>query len=185
MNREKRTNVDFSKHVVTKTITDEVKIWKIAQPDTICYSIVFINCRGVLAVTGDMGNWIFCREFHPSADGYVSDQYWCQKASISSEQQTDEIDPEGIKKHIDEMIEENKTDEWRDDFTEEQLEYLQRCKGLSSCSEWEYTSFAYGDIPDGFDYDDVPMIKKTKSHLRAIFDGFDEICRRMEESEAK
>ena len=37
-------------------------------------------------VTGDVGNWMFCREFHPSSKGHVSDYYWVEKLQMSSSQ---------------------------------------------------------------------------------------------------
>jgi hypothetical protein len=83
-----RSKVDFSEHQVNEIHSDNCKIWDLKKPGTNIYRVRFINSSGIMAVTGDLGNWIFCREFHPSADNQekVSDGYWCEKLKISSTQ---------------------------------------------------------------------------------------------------
>ena len=73
----KRTEVDFSKHVVEITKQEGLFVCYIRVPGTITNSVKFINTNDIMAVTGDFGNWIFCREFHPSATGGVSDGLLC------------------------------------------------------------------------------------------------------------
>ena len=76
-NRHKRTDVDFSKHDLTIIKRENYLLHDLKSPDfDYTERVKFINIEGVLVVTGDYGNWIFCREFHPSSQGYVSDNYW-------------------------------------------------------------------------------------------------------------
>ena len=96
----KRTGLDFSKHELLCTKSDELTIHHLKKPNTYYDSIKYINTQGIMAVTGDYGNWIFCREFHPSADDYVSSGYWCEKLSIASCQVYKEYDPEETEKEI-------------------------------------------------------------------------------------
>lgn len=81
----KRTNINWQDHNVKYSESDNAKIWTIKKPDTAWDSVIFINSCGIMAVTGDYGNWIFNREFHPEGDK-VSECYWLEKLSISSEQ---------------------------------------------------------------------------------------------------
>jgi len=167
--------IDFSKHVVTETLTDEIKIWEFADPNTNIYGITFINCKGIMSVTGDVGNWIFCREFHPSAEGYVSDSYWCEKLTMTSSQNPYEFDSDATEKHINELLQDED-----EDLTEEGKEYLQGCLNHVGYSEFEYDTFAYNNFPDDWDAESVPKCKKIQVWLLIVFDAFDEICRRMD-----
>ena len=92
MNKKRVSSLDFSKHVVTVEKQEGLLIHTLAIPGTITQSVKFINTQGIMAVTGDYGNWIFCREFHPSPTGSVSDSYWCEKLRISSRQDPYEFD---------------------------------------------------------------------------------------------
>ena len=178
----KRTKIDFSKHDVLVTKTDEVLIHYLRKPNTVCDSIKYINCGGILAVTGDYGNWIFCREFHPSKDGYVSDGYWHEKLRILSTQDAMDFDGNATKESLQEKLNEYKNEQG-EGADEDVIEYYEEC--MSKCDEHEldYTHFAYREQPNGMDYDDVVLIKDYKYWLKAVFDGFDEICRRMKEEE--
>ena len=61
-----------------------------------------------MAVTGDIGNWIFCREFHPKAgkNNYASRSYMDEKLRISSEQKSEKYDSEEALKEISKFKEE-------------------------------------------------------------------------------
>ncbi|MCM8532495.1 MAG: hypothetical protein NE330_15125 [Lentisphaeraceae bacterium] len=96
----KRTDIDFSEHEVIESLSTNAKIWTLKKLNTNIYSVTFINSCGVLAVTGDLGNWIFCREFHPSKDGKVSDYYWYEKLKISSQQDAKDFNEEETRKAI-------------------------------------------------------------------------------------
>lgn len=178
--RGKRTDIDFEKHEILITKTDEVLIHHLKKPNTLHNSIKYINCGGILAVTGDYGNWIFCREFHPSADGYVSDGYWYEKLRILSTQDGEEFDGEATKKALQERLNEYKED-YGEDAREEVIEYYEECMNKCDEHELDYTHFAYREQPRGMDYEDVILEKDYKFWLKAVFDGFDEICRRLKE----
>jgi len=188
--RDKRTNIDWSKHEVIVTDTPEVKIWYLKKPGTMHDSIKYINCDGILAVTGDYGNWIFCREFHPDAEGGVSDGYWYEKLQISSTQNGMDFDPEETKKELKAKIHEYLEDngkEWTEvidedgDTDDEVFEYYLRC--IEKCDEslFDYEYYAYREFPPDLDYDDVVVYKDYKYWLKAVYDGFDEMCRRLKE----
>jgi hypothetical protein len=69
-----RTNFDFSEHELIITKSDGLLVHTLKHKDyNKMYRFDFINTNGIMAVTGDYGNWMFCREFHPSPDGGVSD----------------------------------------------------------------------------------------------------------------
>ena len=175
---KKRTDADFSKHELEIIKNDEVTIHYLKLPDTVTHSIKFINCHGILAVTGDYGHWIFCREFIPSPGEKVSDGYWCEKASIATAQEVYEFDEEGTRKQIQERIDE--IEKPVDEESEEMI-YLNECMSRVDDDEYWYNHYAHTNMPDGYDIDYVPYCKKIKGWLLVIFDGFDEICRRMEE----
>jgi hypothetical protein len=119
--REKRTEVDWEKHVLT-VVPGETLIHRLTIPHTISQSVTFINTEGIMAVTGDYGNWIFCREFHPSPEGYVSDIYWLQKLRNSSCQDPYDFDSNEVKRQIEELKKEHelpaKEIEWLDDLSD-------------------------------------------------------------------
>jgi hypothetical protein len=63
------------------------------------------------------------------------------------------------------------------------IEFYRECLRYVE-TEWEYVAFAHGSDKPGFiDHTEVPHCKKTKQWLRIVFDGFDEICRRLKEQE--
>lgn len=100
---KKRTETDFSKHVLKVVKNDLVTIYDFAIPDTYSRSIKFINTCGIMAVTGDYGNWIFCREFHPDKEG-VSDSYWVEKLRILSCQDPYEFDSKTAQEQIQDLL---------------------------------------------------------------------------------
>jgi hypothetical protein len=176
---KKRTDVNWDKHELTVVVdTPEVLIHKFAKPNTICGSITFINTQGILAITGDYGNWIFCREFVPSAEGFVSDSYWCEKLRISSTQKISDYDPDETRKEIHEKLKDED-----EDFDEDDKAYLNDLlNNLDECEE-RYMVYAYDNLPHNRDHEFIPLIKKLNPWLDIIFDAFDEICRRMKETE--
>lgn len=180
-----RTGIDFSKHIVEITNQKGLLVHHFRIPGKYINSIKFINTNGIMCVTGDFGNWMFCREFHPSKEGHVSDDYWheklrissCQNASVFDSEATEEYLKEGIKSSLEEY-----------GYTDDKLllakEYYEECLSYVSYSEFEYTAFAYQNIPSFMDAEEVPFIKDIKHHLKIVFDGFDEICRRMKEDDS-
>lgn len=180
----KRTGIDFSEHELIVTEQEGLLIHHLKKPNTYWDSIKYINCGGILAVTGDYGNWIFCREFHPSAKGYVSEHYWHEKLKIASTQEATDFDGDATKIALQEKLDEYK-EEKGENAKNEVIEYYEECMSRCDGHELDYTYFAYRENPDDIDTEDVILIKDYKSWLKTVFDGFDEICRRMKEEESK
>jgi hypothetical protein len=177
----KRTGIDFSKHKVHVTRHEGFLMYYIKKPTTICDSIKYINTGGIMAVTGDYGNWIFCREFHPNAKEGVSDGYWEEKLEISSTQKAEEYDQEHTQSDIEAMLNGGLEEYgYTGSKLEEMKEYFNECLTRVD-DELEYTSYAYRNYPSFCDHETVIFRKRTKYWLKAVFDGFDEICRRMKE----
>jgi hypothetical protein len=174
---KKRTNIDFSKHIYTKFSDKYVTIYELKIPDTIRNSIKFINTSGIMSVTGDFGNWIFCREFHPSADDYVSGGYWDEKLVIHSEQTCSEFDSDETIKLI-EAFKENYIEDYSEKYHEEISDWIESLE-YSVYDEIEYKYEACRNKPDVIDYEYVPYAKIRHKWLDCIYDGFDEICNRL------
>lgn len=184
-----RTGIDFSNHelhVYENKTDDETRILvhHLKKPNTIEGNIKFINTNGIMTVTGDYGNWMFCREFHPSSEGYVSEGYWHEKLGYASSQDGQEFDSEATKEHIQEGLKSGLEEYgYEGEKLEEAKEYYENLLEYVEYSHWEYEAYAYQNMPDFFCGEGVPNLKKTKVWLKIIFDGFDEICRRMKKEE--
>lgn len=186
----KRTGINFDKHEhrveIFKNGDKEIRVDHFQIGNSATNYIQFINTDRVMTVTGDFGNWVFCRPFHPSADGYVSDGYWMEKLRILSKQDSAlSYDSEETAKEIQLLIDSgledygyegealNQAKEWFKELLEE------------TDDELEYTAKAYRDYykPGFIDYEQIPFCKKVDRWLLVIFDAFDEICRRLKEKE--
>jgi hypothetical protein len=176
----KRTEIEFDQHELIITQSEGLLVHYLKKPNEIYDSVKFINTNGILAVTGDYSNWIFCREFHPTADGGVSDGYWHEKLRISSTQVATEFDSESTKKEIEKLLAEE------EDLTDEEKEYLSGCLDHADEGEFDYEYYAHRENCGRFeDHEYVPHEKKLNIQLQAVFDSFDEICRRMKSGEVK
>lgn len=171
---ETRTNIDWSRHIVETQINDLVRIDCIRLPNSRTNLVKFINCGGVMSVTGDFGNWIFCREFHPSKDGLVSNGYWDEKLRIGSVQKSHKWSSEETLKEI-YRYKEDYVDENTDQEELDWLEDLENCVD----DKYEYIYSAYRNNPSGVDAEYVPYGEKRHIWLDAVYDAFDEICKRM------
>lgn len=169
----KRTGIEFGEHDLIVTNQEGLLVHYLKKPNTNIDSIKFINTNGILAVTGDYSNWIFCREFHPTADGGVSEGYWKGKLKISSCQEPAKFDSVRTEEAIKEMLADSDRD-----WNEKDKTYLNELLTKLD-DELEYTYYAYREYPSNWDAECVPFVKSVDYHLLAIFDGFDEICRRM------
>jgi hypothetical protein len=173
---KKRTNIDFSKHELKITQLEGVLIHEFKRPDTRNCMLVFINTCGVMTVTGDFGNWVFCREFHPSADDNsgVCSGYWDEKLEISSVQKSDKYDAEETLKLIKEF-KKSFVDYQGREMNEDEIDWIEQLEENVD-DEYEYTYLAYREKPRDIDYESVPFGKKRHFWLDAVYDGFDEIC---------
>jgi hypothetical protein len=175
----KRTGIDFSKHELHLFISKErdERIYNFQIPNRQCCRLVFINSCGIMAVTGDFGNWIFCREFIPTKGGRVSDGYWCEKLQIASTQDSDEFDSDATQKEIEEYLANPE-----DPVTEDEKEYLEELLSLLN-DEFDYMHYAHREGKGRFsDHERVPTCKRIKPWLLMVFDGFEEICSRVDEN---
>lgn len=177
----KRCKIDFSEHEVLIAKQEDLAIYHLKKPNTFYDSVKFINTNGILAVTGDYGNWIFCREYHPSPKDFVSDHYWDEKLRTASSQVSDVYDSEDTEKQIRKKLNGGLVDYgYEGARLEEAKEYFEECLNYVD-SEYEYIAYAYHNYPNFMDSEDVVFEKKYKGWLLAVFDAFDEICRRMKE----
>lgn len=173
-----RTNLDFSQHVLTIVQNDDnCEIYRFEKPNTSWDSFVFIIAEWLTIVGGDYGNWIFDRPFSPSKITNVSDSYWCEKLRLSSTQKSHDFDSAKTIKHIQELIQENSFE-----YSFEELEYLNECKKLAEGSEWEYSVYAYNELPDNWTAEDVPFGTIINPQLLRVFDAFEEIAKRIEKN---
>lgn len=174
----KRTSVDWSKHELSITKNEHILIHDLKKPGSVINRVKFINTQEVMCVTGDFGNWIFCREFHPSKGGSVSDSYWVEKLSIASEQIGKEYDQESTEKEICNLLANGLVEYgYEGKKLEEMKEYLETCL-FHINDELGYTYYAYREHPIFCDSESVVFCTKTPIWLQIIFDAFEECCRR-------
>ena len=139
---KRRTQVDFSKHVHTVLEQElengqSIRIDELKKPDCFSQSVRFTNTGGVCVVTGDYGNWILCREFHPSEEGYVSDGYWCEKLGMMSGQDPSEFSEEQAVSEINEYLNENDGD-----MDSDEIDFWERLRESGCESEYEFIAQA-------------------------------------------
>jgi len=180
--KKQRTNIDWAEHELTIVKNDEILIHHLHKPNTYTNSVKFINTNGILAVTGDYGNWIFCREFHPTGKGHVDDHYWIEKLKIASTQEPYHFYSTTAQENLNEfkakIIEEG-------NMTSEIEEWIERLEEHID-DELEYTYILYREKPYGdLDYEELPSCKSLKFWLLYIFDAFEEICERLKIEENK
>lgn len=173
-----RTKIDFSGHKLEVIKSEGVLIHKFKRPDTTANSVVFINTCGVMTVTGDFGNWVFSREFHPSpSQEKISNSYWDEKLQNNSIQTASEFDGEATRRAIVEFKEDNicNYSELELEAIEDWIEKLED----SIEDEIEYTFIAYREKPNCIDYENIPFTNKRRFSLEAIYDSFEAICQRL------
>jgi hypothetical protein len=182
----KRTSVDFSKHTHTVEIykcgVKEIRVDTLQFENSRENMVQFINTSETMSVTGDFGNWIFCRPFIPSSKNYVSSYYWIEKLRTLSEQKLDELDLEAISQKIEQELDHglgeygytgDRLQEAKDWYSE-LLEHTDE--------EADYIEFIHRGYPELINIEDIPFYKKTPVWLNIIFDAFDEICDRSDEN---
>jgi hypothetical protein len=177
----KRTGIDFSKHslIISESKNPQVSIAELKVKGSRINSFVFVNTMGIMSVTGDYGNYIFCREFHPHDDGGVSDSYWIEKMVISSIQKPGEFCSESTQQEIEELLSRKE----EQGLSEEDVEYLEDLLTHVD-DEIEYAYNAYRQKPSKGVFSDneyIPFCKKIHVQIPYVFDAFDEICRRLKE----
>jgi hypothetical protein len=176
----KRTNFDFSKHnyIISKVENDDFSSYSLKREGyEKMYSIKFTNIDGVCLVTGDYGNIVFCRTFHPSKGEGVSDGYWLEKLKINSEQEPYLFDSEQTEKEILELLNDDELliNKFGEDRIFEIKEYFENLLNYVY-DEIEYNYYAFREKPYSVDYEDIPYVKKVKNNINFIFDAFDYLC---------
>ena len=181
---KKRTNFDFSKHELKIEESDLATIHYLFLPERGDYQkIVFANIntgtsslsssgRGILAVTGDYGNYIFNRRFFPSAEGEgISDGYWEEKLSVKPV-----YDSKQTKKNI-----ENFREEHKEELSDEDIDFLDELYGETDNQlDAEYCAYRRNENSDFLD-PEILMGYSYGECLPIVFDAFEEICRRLKE----
>ena len=176
----KRSGIDFSTYRLEVIQEGGTLIHKVRYPGyDKMYAVTFINTQGKMFVTGDYGDWIFNRGFHPSEEGQVSDSYWLEKMRIGTSQVLSKFDGDGTYKELEELL--NNTDDPLDDEEREYIEELMECAD----DEIEYTYKAYRELrmPGRFnDYDYVPFCKELNAWISIVFDYFEFVCWKLKEN---
>jgi hypothetical protein len=173
---KQRTRIDFSKHEVRTTELPNGMIYKFGEIGSPTHALTFVVTCGITAVTGDFGNWIFCREFYPDGDT-ISDGYWDEKLEIASEQKAEAFDTETVGRQLDEFIAEFENNYGRG-MTEEESEFFDDLKAVSD-NEIEYISTIWNEIPPTLDASDLPQGKTRHAWLNSVYDGFEAMCRKL------
>ncbi len=166
----KRTDINFDKHELLIVDNEHVTIHHLKIPGSSTNNIQFINCGGIMAVTGDYGNWIFCREFIPSSSERADEQYMNGKLKIASTQESQDYCSEKTENEIEQMI-------LSGDHDGEELKFLKELQEYVGGNGEEYKAWAYENRPSDWDY--LPYRTTTKYWLQAVYDGFDEVCNRL------
>jgi len=181
-----RTGIDFSKHEhrveIFKNGDKEIRIDHFQIGNSNINYIQFINTDRILSVTGDFGNWIFCRPFVPSEEGGVSDGYWLEKLRIASCQEAGKYDGDETAKEIQLLIDSGLEEQgYKGEELEQIKEWYTDLLGYTE-DEHEYIYHAYRDYPSYIDCEIIPFCKELNNWLNIIFDAFDEICFRLKEN---
>lgn len=196
--------VDWSKHELRKEILGDPtvnshSVFELKVPNTRMNQVTFINAEGVCAVTGDYGNWIFCRTFNPETNCYMEPSYMAEKARIASNQSTHQFDYKGtiqeIKDKITEILIEGgaltvEDDNHLPEYTEpraEQFEHLcnadiEHIKWLVDCIEYaehnneqEYIQQASDSIPNHLCTDSIIVCREIQYWFRVVNEAWNEI----------
>lgn len=174
--RKKRTDIDFSNHKFTRNYFKGVYDYSLSLEGSRHHYVRVVVCEDGTAVYGDFGNWIFNKSFYPTANGYISDDYWIEKLEIASTQRGYKFCNRETECALLDAIEEAKTE-----YEPCVEQYYKDClDALKTNSEEEYMTFAYDSLPKGFDSDWIVVGYVIPTWLLIIFDAFEEMCQRME-----
>lgn len=180
MENKKRTELDFSKHILTHRVytcfepnSNDINVWTLQLPQSSVHKFVFTNANGKMTVSGDYGTWVFEREFHPTSEGTVYDDYWIGK-----------LINKNLSYDRDETIKELQyaLDEGLEDYGYEGNE-LKRLKKIytelltytDDELEYKYKAFREADASD------IPYVESIHPRINYILDAFCEMCNRYKE----
>lgn len=184
---KKRTPADFSEHThrveIFKSEQNTIRVDHFQKGDKRIGYFKFTNTEDGLFVTGDYGRWSFCRPFVPSKDNGVSEGYWLEKLKIGSNMEFTKLDQDGNEKEIKRLIRYGLKEYG---YSGEKLNQAKEFfKDLLTHidNDIEYIYHAYYDSCPDIEMELIPCYKEVPAQLLWVFDAFDEICRRIKESE--
>jgi hypothetical protein len=148
---KRRTTIDFSKHEFIKTENELVSIYHLKIPNTITNNVKIICTQGITAVTGDFGNWIFCREFHPHKENYCSEGYFNEKLHIASEQTSSKFDSDETQKEIEEYLDKHNQ-------VIEAIDRFKELNGLDMLSNEELVNYLNNHTDSDYVFDTDSLI---------------------------
>lgn len=190
---KKLTEINFTKHELLIDETDVARIYTLKIPGTQTYRVTFINSNGILAVTGDFGNWIFCREFDFKLQRPLNPGYAAEKLQINSCQNTKVYDSDATVKALHEAIinrvnevlhdEDNSwvaqaLEDESHDFEEDNdkfIRYYANC--LNATDDEFFYNAASRDFPYGLD--DIIIRYEYPPYFLIIVDAMNEITKRL------
>lgn len=179
---KKRTNWDFSEYshrveIFKSESGKEIRVDHLQKDSSRIGYVKFVNDSEGLSVFGDFGNWVFCRPFHPSADGFVSEMYWIEKLNMHSCQDPYDYDCDSTREDIEDLVSfELEENGFKGEKLEQAKSYLNDLLDyVDDPIEYKYHAFRYS-MPSFFDCEDIPFVQKYKPQLEIVFDAFEHIC---------
>lgn len=158
----------FETHTLCKKELDEVTIYNFKRPNSIIFSVNVVTYKGTTSISGDLGNWIFAREFHPVKGEKISRSYYDEKLQMKSTQKTEEYSEKKATEEIEYLKEEYSDNDEVLDFLEE-LEELVYDKN-------ELYNYSYMETPPCLDYEELPTGKVRIERLNLLYDAMDRMC---------
>ena len=183
--------MNWDKHELIVKKDTYTKIWELKLPDSdVLHRLTFINSCGVMTVTGDFGNFVFCREFWPIPEGGVSEGYWLKKLKSKSCQNPRVFSARATEELLDGFISELLDGE-HGDFSNEEDTLRDIVSDIQDINIDDNEDFVVNQIRDvlenyEFEVDDkIPFLigYEYVDYLQTVFDGFNEICRRLREED--
>lgn len=128
--------LDLSEHKLIYKKGHFATIHHLKKPNTGVNNVKFINVEGILSVTGDFGNWIFCRSFLPSPESHgASRGYMDEKLEILSKQKAKAFCAFTTEEEIKRLLKEE------ENLDDEEKDYLESC--LNNVEEGEFDGIKY------------------------------------------
>ena len=177
-----RTINNWGKHELLIEENELVTIHHLKMPGTETRAVKFINTQGLTVVTGDYGNWVFCRSFLPKKNQRIDDQFWLKELELLSTQKGNVFSTEKTEKGIKYLLEEGlKEYGYEDNELEEATHYCKLLLEHVDSRGEDYQFLAHNRCPSFFDFRLIPYEEETHYWLKAIFDAFEEICKRLDD----
>lgn len=168
----------FENHIFSIEECGKFTIYKLKHPEySMMYKVEFIVGNNLTVVTGDYGNWVFCREFHPKTGEISSYNYLDEKLEINSVQKSTEFSTEETIKQLKHFVD-NFTNNYGREMNEEEREWVDLLDS-SVFDEIEYTNTAFREKPNSIDYDEVPFGTRRLRRLEIVYNALDVMCEKI------